>query len=113
MTNDLSTKDPSALPPGFVPEGLNDRSQAIYCLGYVRDEARPVGYGVIGDSHLVYYTASGHILSYASQTVPTGRVALLRVSQAMNCLATIILSLRDYTPALPDLHHCLPSFAKP
>jgi len=27
----------------FVPEGLNDRSQAIYCLECVQTEIRPVG----------------------------------------------------------------------
>jgi hypothetical protein len=26
-----------------IPEGLNDRSQAIYCLECVQDEVRPVG----------------------------------------------------------------------
>jgi len=33
---------------GFVPEGLNDRSQAIYCLGFVKNGIRPIGYGVKG-----------------------------------------------------------------
>jgi hypothetical protein len=31
----------------FVPEGLNDRSQAIYCLELVKNLIRPVGNGVI------------------------------------------------------------------
>jgi hypothetical protein len=31
----------------LVPEGLNDRSQAIYCLGFVKKLIRPVGNGVI------------------------------------------------------------------
>ena len=30
-----------------VPEGLNDRSQAIYCLEHVESRNRPVGYGMI------------------------------------------------------------------
>jgi hypothetical protein len=113
MTNDLSTKDPSALLPGFVPERLNDRSQAIYCLGYVRYGIRPVGYGVTRDSRLVKYPGSDDTVSCTNHTVPTGRVAGLRVFQAINCLATIILSLRDNVPGPPDLHHRLPSFAKP
>jgi hypothetical protein len=31
---------------GFVQEGLDEGSQAIYCLEYVEDKARPVGYGL-------------------------------------------------------------------
>jgi len=31
-----------------VPEGLNDRSQAIYCLEQVQLRIRPVGDGMIG-----------------------------------------------------------------
>ncbi len=30
-----------------VPKGLNDRSQAIYCLGVRKRRSRPVGQGVI------------------------------------------------------------------
>jgi hypothetical protein len=36
--------------PGFVPEGLNDRSQAIYCLVTVQKGNRPVGHGMIGSN---------------------------------------------------------------
>ena len=32
----------------FVPEGRNDRSQAIYCLECATQRTRPVGNGVIG-----------------------------------------------------------------
>jgi hypothetical protein len=33
---------------GFVvPKGLNDRSQAIYCLEHVQLRIRPVGHGLI------------------------------------------------------------------
>jgi hypothetical protein len=32
----------------FVPEGPVDSSQAIHCLGWIRDKIRPVGYGMIG-----------------------------------------------------------------
>jgi len=31
----------------FVPEGLNDRSQAIYFLEHVQLRIRPVGHGLI------------------------------------------------------------------
>jgi hypothetical protein len=30
-----------------VPEGLNDGSQAIYCLESVSEEVRPVGHGMM------------------------------------------------------------------
>jgi hypothetical protein len=30
-----------------VPEGLNDGSQAIYCLESVSEEIRPVGHGMM------------------------------------------------------------------
>jgi hypothetical protein len=33
---------------GYVPEGPNDRSQAIYCLESDQNGIRPVGCGVIG-----------------------------------------------------------------
>ncbi len=32
---------------GFVPEGLNDGSQAIHCLEQVQLRIRPVGHGLI------------------------------------------------------------------
>jgi hypothetical protein len=32
---------------GIVPQGLNDRSQAIYCLEQVQSRIRPVGHGLI------------------------------------------------------------------
>jgi hypothetical protein len=35
---------------GFVPEGLNDRSQAIYCLVSVQKGIRPVGHGMIASN---------------------------------------------------------------
>jgi len=34
--------------PNRVPEGLNDRSQAIHCLEQVQLRIRPVGHGLIG-----------------------------------------------------------------
>jgi hypothetical protein len=79
----------------FVPaDGLNDRSQAIYCLVSVEDGNRPVGHGMIGSGRLA---RSGTINRPRGrdQTVPPGRVASLHTSQAMNCLAMVILSLQD------------------
>ena len=47
---------------GFVPEGLDDRSQAIYCLERVQSRVRPVGHALIliagtpiGPNHTVPY----------------------------------------------------------
>jgi hypothetical protein len=111
MTNYRGTKGSFAILLGFVPEGLDDRSQAIYCLGCVTNGARPVGYGVMGNSRLVKDSESGKTSTCTNHTVPTGRVALLRVFHAINCLATIILSLRDNTPWLPDPRKCPPSSA--
>ena len=31
----------------FVPKGLDDGSQAVYCLGTRQQQIRPAGYGVI------------------------------------------------------------------
>jgi len=36
----------------FVPEGLNDRSQAIYCLDCAHEAIRPVGYGLIAEPQM-------------------------------------------------------------
>jgi hypothetical protein len=80
---------------GFVPKGLNEGSQAVYCLECAGNEVRPVGYGVIVSSRLARYLDD--TVTCANHTVPTGRVALLRIFQAINCLATIIASLRDKT----------------
>jgi hypothetical protein len=102
MTNYRGTEGSFAVLRGFVPEGQDDRSQAIYCLGCVTNEARPVGYGMIGNSRLVKCCGSGNTFTWTNHTVPTGRVALLHLFQAINCLATIILSLRDNTQWLPD-----------
>jgi hypothetical protein len=58
-----------ALTSGYitlVPEGRNDGSQAVYCLETPDRKTRPVGYGSV----------SGPF-------------------QAVNCLATVIWSLRD------------------
>jgi hypothetical protein len=49
--------------PGFVPEGLNDRSQAIYCLVSVQKGDRPVGHGMmveVADRERVTLIIHGH-----------------------------------------------------
>jgi hypothetical protein len=90
----------------FVPEGLNDRSQAIYCLEQAHHGHRPVRDGMIVALVSVFaFCATG------SQAFPTSRQrgksgltilipslrdgSFLYTIQAMNCLATIIQSLRD------------------
>jgi hypothetical protein len=98
---------PSSGLSGFVPKGLYDRNQAIYCLERVGNGVRPVGHGLIGESLSVSYSVPRDRVSCTSHTVPTGRVALLHVSQAMNCLATIIPSLRDDIPAPVRSHHSI------
>jgi hypothetical protein len=110
----LRQLNPSLGLSAFVPKGLNDRSQAIYCLEWVKNEVRPVGNGVIRESLLAYYRVSHDIVRCTNNTVPTGRAALLRISQAMNCLATIIQFLRNKcaAPSLrlnitPLLHHSI------
>jgi hypothetical protein len=75
MTGYRSTKDPYAPLPGFVPEVLNDRSQAIYCLGSVRNEIRPVGYGVTGNRRLVKPVPDNKLPGYY-RSVPTGLCAV-------------------------------------
>jgi hypothetical protein len=74
---------------GFVPEGLNGRSQAIYCLE-CRKQCRPSRRdGLILTPGLINRpdrsTPTG-----PNQTVPYGTDSQLDLFQAMNCLATII-----------------------
>jgi hypothetical protein len=47
MHGDMASRSPSRRLEDFVPEGLNDRSQAIYCLERVQQRIRPVGHGLI------------------------------------------------------------------
>jgi hypothetical protein len=56
----------------FVPEGLDDRSQAIYCLECVEKESRPVGDGVILTFGLFIVRIVTR-LSYPIIPYPTGR----------------------------------------
>ena len=44
----VASIQPAGLSKAFVPEGLNEGSLAVYCLGCVQETNRPVGYGVIG-----------------------------------------------------------------
>src|SRR5260221_3989429 len=87
----LSRRDAS----DFVPKGLDDRSQAIYCLEYAQ-KRRTVPEG---RCELGYTTYSPPMVERTScrpnHTVPYGTGSLCGTLQAINWLATIIPSLRD------------------
>ena len=78
----------------FVPKGLDEGSQAIYCLGCKkRDPSRRARYDLVereGSSTLI-----GEPLSRPTQTVPYGTDLFVNIFQAVNCQATFIQSLRD------------------
>ena len=84
----------SGLGKGFRPGGTSDGSLAVYCLEWVREKSRPVGYGVMGAEESSA-TLSGEHASRPTQTVPYGTGRSLTAFQAINCQATIIPSLRD------------------
>src|ERR1700731_1344632 len=73
--------------PDFVPEGLNDRSQAIYCLGKIQTGVRPVGNGMIGVPGL--FITPDRITPLIDPTRP---------------------SLRDWIPILHASRHFMPSY---
>src|SRR5258707_13885329 len=78
-----------------VPEGPDDRSQAIYCLEYAQKRRTvPEGRGESGyttySPPMVEKRPVDRIIPF-----PTGRVLCVGALQAINCLATIIPSLRD------------------
>jgi hypothetical protein len=77
----------------FVPEGPNDRSQAIYCLEQVRLKIRAVGHGLI----LTHGWLAVLIVARLSDPSyrPYGTDPFLNGFQAINCLATDRQSLRD------------------
>jgi hypothetical protein len=81
---------------GFVvpKKGLNDRSQAIYCLESVQKGTRPGG--TVRAPRPDVFTAQGQrtFLSIQSHR-PYGTDSRLNLFQAINCLATINRSLRD------------------
>jgi hypothetical protein len=70
--------------PDFFPEGLNDRSQAIYCLGKIPIEVRPVGNGMIRVPDLFHHPRSNNAIDRSNQTVPTGRDRYLARVQAFH-----------------------------
>jgi hypothetical protein len=41
----------------FVPEGQNDRSRAVYCLGLVKKSPVPLGTVRSGGPHVAYHSA--------------------------------------------------------
>jgi hypothetical protein len=55
----------------FVPEGLTDRSQAIYCLVSVQKGNRPVGRGMIGSKGR-FFDHCGNISGSAGSHRPSG-----------------------------------------
>ena len=90
----------------FVPEGLNDRSLAIYCQERAENEAHAIGNGGKGwypelarewKSRLKRAGRSKkkHHAGNPDHTVPYGTGSLCRSFLAINCQATIIQSLRD------------------
>jgi hypothetical protein len=81
----------------FVPEGLNDSSQAIYCLVSVRKRNRPVGNGMIGSDRRATIRTINQS-GARDQTVPCRTDSRWNRFQAINCPATIIQSLRDKGP---------------
>jgi len=50
--NERELKGKFVLVGGAIPEGLNDRSQAIYCLEQGQSRIRPVGHGLIRSGRL-------------------------------------------------------------
>ena len=62
----------------FVPEGLDDRSQAIYCLERATQRTRPVGSGLIGSTGR-FFDHGQQICRVAQLTPsPPGRFAFFR-----------------------------------
>jgi hypothetical protein len=84
----------SSGPDVFVPEGLNDSSLAVYCLGRIDKAFRPVRDGMIGRRGSCYAKSSR---TESDQIEPSLRDGLIFLDpfQAVNCQATIDLSLRD------------------
>src|SRR5260221_10217780 len=78
-----------------VPEGPDDRSQAIYCLEYAQKRRTvPEGRGESGyttySPPMVEKRPVDRIIPF-----PTGMVLCVGALQAINCSTTIIPSLRD------------------
>src|SRR5258708_28029978 len=89
-----------------VPEGLNDRSQAIYCLERRPNTAVPLGYGVMGFEERGGATMASPVahlgIPWQRSYRPYGTDPFSTQFPAINCLATIIQSPPDpNTPIRP------------
>src|SRR5260370_29658812 len=73
--------------------GMHERSQAIYCLVFARkpDPSRRAR----SDRRVVCSPSKAKRVVGPNHTVPSGTGPLFDSFQAINCLATIIQSLRD------------------
>ena len=79
----------------FVPKGLNDSSQAIYCLECVLKKTRPVGYGLSWSTRAFTAEGRGMFLPTPIISASAETVRFFPHPQAVNCQAIIIQSLRD------------------
>src|SRR6202007_2573335 len=86
----------------FVPEGLIDRTLAVYCLGSVRKRLRLRRGGYELASRVWGCQMRPH-RNQGDQTVSTRRTHSSYVFQAVNCQATIDQSLRDEASSLTFL----------
>ena len=68
-------------------------SQAIYCLEWPNKTARPLRDGLMVGQHVVLLWITRKHRPASHRTLRDGTV--VRSFQAINCLATITLSLRD------------------
>jgi hypothetical protein len=80
--------------PDFVPVGPDDRSQAIYCLEYTK-KRRAVPEERCESGYTTYSPPMVETPCRPNHTVPYETGSLSGTLQAINCLATIIPSLRD------------------
>ena len=72
----------------IVPEGLNERSQAVYCLEASAKKVHPVRVRYDGCDVPLRNCTRGW--KRPNHTVPSGTVLLLNPFQPVNCLATFI-----------------------
>jgi hypothetical protein len=73
----------------FVPKGLDEGSQAVYCLEMQKNRTVPLGNGMIGSEETLC-DLHGESASRPTQTVPLRDGSFLNAFQAINCLATFI-----------------------
>jgi hypothetical protein len=88
--------------PDFVPEGPDDRSQAIYCLEYAQ-KRRTVPAGRCESGYTTYSPPGRKTSCRPNHIVPYGTGSLCDTLQAINCLTTIIPSLRDNDSQDPQI----------